>query len=307
MCLQFTNAKLILGPEICVPQTHITYMCLWFTNTKLILGTLHWSIPKTHLCLWLTGVNLWFVICDGWDMGMYLKHIWKEVWFNYLVHQRNHKCSCGGGSGSGSGGGGGGGGSTAASSIMTKTPAETAMPGGKTTINNKLKVVATTAMEMATITGMAMTMKQRQRQWWRGGQHGVGSGGSMAAAAELAAWQRQQQRGGNDRAGAEAKAVRGWWRRGSGTAAARAAAWQRRWQLGNGGGMAAEMAAAWWWQRQHGGSGSSSAKAMERWGHGGQWGGSTAAVVESLQRGAGAVAAWLACGGGGVFLWRQSF
>ncbi len=29
MCLRFTNTKLVLGPEICVSQTHITYMCLW--------------------------------------------------------------------------------------------------------------------------------------------------------------------------------------------------------------------------------------------------------------------------------------
>ncbi len=60
----------------------------------------------------------------------------------------------GGNSGSG-GGGGSGSGSASASTMATKTPAETAMTGGKTTINNQLKVVAATAIEMAMMTAMA--------------------------------------------------------------------------------------------------------------------------------------------------------
>ncbi len=58
MCLGITNTKLILGPEICASQTHITYMCLWITNTKRVLGTLQYlSIQlasQSHMCLWYT-------------------------------------------------------------------------------------------------------------------------------------------------------------------------------------------------------------------------------------------------------------
>jgi hypothetical protein len=51
MCLGITNTKLILGPVICVSQTHITYMCLWFTNTKLILGLLHLLYIYSITCI----------------------------------------------------------------------------------------------------------------------------------------------------------------------------------------------------------------------------------------------------------------
>jgi hypothetical protein len=74
------------------------------------------------------------------------------------LHQRSRRCLClCGGSGCGYGGGGG---STAAAAVATKTPAETAMAGGKTTINNHFKAAAATP-ETAMLKATATTMKMK--------------------------------------------------------------------------------------------------------------------------------------------------
>jgi hypothetical protein len=44
------NETLILGPQICVSQTQITYLCLCITNTKLILGTLQYVRRNPNDC-----------------------------------------------------------------------------------------------------------------------------------------------------------------------------------------------------------------------------------------------------------------
>jgi hypothetical protein len=50
---------------------------------------------------------------------------------------------------------------TAATAVATKTPAVTAMAGAQTTINNQLKAVAETGMEMVTMTAIMTTMKTK--------------------------------------------------------------------------------------------------------------------------------------------------
>ena len=45
--------------------------------------------------------------------------------------------------------------------VVTKTPVETAMAGGKITINNQLKAVAATATETAMMKATATTMKMK--------------------------------------------------------------------------------------------------------------------------------------------------
>ncbi len=45
--------------------------------------------------------------------------------------------------------------------VVTKTPMETAMAGGKTTINNQLKAAAATATETAMMKATATTMKMK--------------------------------------------------------------------------------------------------------------------------------------------------
>ncbi len=47
--------------------------------------------------------------------------------------------------------------------VATKTPAVTAMVGALTTINNRLKAVAETAMETVTMTATRTTMKMKAK------------------------------------------------------------------------------------------------------------------------------------------------
>jgi hypothetical protein len=68
---------------------------------------------------------------------------------------------CGGGSSGGIDVDGGGSGSTAPVTVAMKTPAETAMTGGKTTINNQLKAAAATVTKTAMMKAMATTMKMK--------------------------------------------------------------------------------------------------------------------------------------------------
>ncbi len=58
----------------------------------------------------------------------------------------------------------------AAAAVATKTPVVTGMAGGKTTINNQLKVAAATATEMTMMKVMATMMKMK-------GNSGSGGGG----------------------------------------------------------------------------------------------------------------------------------
>ncbi len=54
--------------------------------------------------------------------------------------------------------------------VVTKTPVETAMAGGKITINNQLKAVAATATETAMMKATATTMKMKGDGGGGGGQ-----------------------------------------------------------------------------------------------------------------------------------------
>ncbi len=58
----------------------------------------------------------------------------------------------------------------AAAAVATKTPVETAMAGGKTTINNQLKVAAAMATETVMMKATATTMKMKGNGGGSGGQ-----------------------------------------------------------------------------------------------------------------------------------------
>ncbi len=56
-----------LSSQLSMPDFRYSY---GFLKLVVVAG-LHgeWSIPISHLCLWITNTNLWFVICNHLDVG----------------------------------------------------------------------------------------------------------------------------------------------------------------------------------------------------------------------------------------------